>query len=100
MRGKKRKETICCAYRDNSIMDDQIRIHRAARADVRVRLGDAVTIRPEPNVKYASSLRVTPFEDTMPDAKGLDLKEDFLLPYFEGKFRPVRTRRCSPAPPE
>ena len=58
------------AYRDNSVSDDQIRLHRVARGDIRVRLGDVVQVRPEPNAKYASSVKILPFEDTLDDFKG------------------------------
>ena len=89
IRGKKRKETMCCAYRDNTVTDNEIRMNRGTRSDLRVRLGDAVNIRPETNVKYATSVKVQPFDDTVEGFTG-DLKEDVLAPYFEGKYRPVR----------
>jgi transitional endoplasmic reticulum ATPase len=88
IRGKKRKETMCCAYRDDTVTDNEIRMNRVTRSNLRVRLGDPVNIRTESNVKYAASVKVQPFEDTLEGFKG-DLKEDVLTPYFEGKFRPV-----------
>ena len=91
IRGKKRKETMCCAYRDNTVTDNEIRMNRATRSDLRVRLGDAVNIRPETNVKYATSVKVQAFDDTVEGFEG-DIKADVLAPYFEGKYRPVSPR--------
>ena len=79
---------MCCAYRDDTVTDNEIRMNRVTRSNLRVRLGDPVNIRTESNVKYAASVKVQPFEDTLEGFKG-DLKEDVLTPYFEGKFRPV-----------
>lgn len=36
----------------------EIRMGRGVRGDLRVRLGDAVTVRAEPNVKYATNVKV------------------------------------------
>ena len=82
---------MCCAYRDNTVTDNEIRMNRATRSDLRVRLGDAVNIRPETNVKYATSVKVQAFDDTVEGFEG-DIKADVLAPYFEGKYRPVSPR--------
>ncbi|KAL7565056.1 hypothetical protein ACA910_005070 [Epithemia clementina (nom. ined.)] len=57
-----------------------------------VRAGDTVTIVPAPNVKFGKSVLILPYEDSLAQA-GIDniedanLFEDYIKPYFEGKFR-------------
>jgi len=96
LRGKKRKETLCCAYRDNTLTENEIRIGRAARGDLRVRLGDTVSVKAKADVKYASAVKVAVFEDTLPPGESKEkvlesLEDDKLIPYFEGKFRPLHS---------
>ena len=78
----------------------QIRVGRAARADLRVRLGDAVHVRAAPAVKYATAVKVAAFADTLGGggggaaaaaaaAEAGDLEAAKLAPYFEGKYRPL-----------
>lgn len=55
----------------------------------RVRLGDLVTINPLPDVKFAKSVTVQPFQDSMEGLKG-DIFDVFVKPYFAGNFRPLR----------
>uniref|UniRef100_A0A7S2R482 Vesicle-fusing ATPase n=1 Tax=Rhizochromulina marina TaxID=1034831 RepID=A0A7S2R482_9STRA len=88
VRGKKGKLTLRCAFRDDSAGDLAVRLDRRTRGALRVRLGDVVHVRPQANVKYASSIKVVPFADTMEGFDG-DLKADLLEPFFRGKYRPL-----------
>jgi len=88
LRGKKRREVLCNAYHDENAPDDRIRVPKAARTDIRVRLGDIINVRAEPDVKYGTFVKITPFADSVVGYTG-DLKEDYLIPYFEGKYRPL-----------
>ena len=48
-----------------------------------------VTVNPLPDVKFAKSIVVQPFQDTMEGLKG-DIFDVFVKPYFVGNFRPLR----------
>jgi hypothetical protein len=51
----------------------------------RLRLGDTVTIEALPDIKYAKSVSVAPFQDTIEGLSG-DLFDVFVKPYFSNKF--------------
>lgn len=55
----------------------------------RLRLGDTVTIEALPDIKYAKSVSVAPFQDTIEGLSG-DLFDVFVKPYFSNKFRPLK----------
>ena len=42
--GKKRKDTVCIVLADDSVEDAKIRINKVVRKNLRVRLGDVVSI--------------------------------------------------------
>jgi len=63
-----------------------------AMKNAAVRAGDAVTVVPAPNVKFGKAILVLPYEDSLSLAgvanpEDANLFEDYLKPYFEGKFR-------------
>ena len=51
-----------------------------------MRLGDTVTIEALPDIKYAKSVSVAPFQDTMEGLSG----DVFVKPYFSNKFLPLK----------
>lgn len=55
----------------------------------RIRLGDTVSITALPDIKFAKTVQVLPFKDTVEGISG-DLKDVYVTPYFEGKCRPLR----------
>lgn len=55
----------------------------------RVRLGDFISINAQPDIKFAKSITVQPFADTIEGISG-DIFDVYVKPYFKGKFRPVR----------
>jgi len=57
-----------------------------------VRAGDAVTVAPAPDVKFGKTVLILPYSDSLDSAGVKDSEEakvfdDYLRPYFEGKFR-------------
>mmetsp|Transcript_16026 Transcript_16026/g.30244 ORF Transcript_16026/g.30244 Transcript_16026/m.30244 type:complete len:934 (-) Transcript_16026:45-2846(-) len=57
-----------------------------------VRAGDAVKVTPAPDVKFGKNVLILPFADSMEslsedEAAKLNVFEDYIRPYFEGKFR-------------
>jgi len=88
LKGKKRKETICVALSDDDLPDEKIRINRCVRKNLRVRLGDVVSIQACPDVKYGSKIHVLPIDDTVEGITG-NIFEVYLKPYFLEAYRPV-----------
>jgi len=88
LKGKKRKETICVALSDEECTDEKIRINRCVRKNLRVRLGDVISIQPCADVKYGTKIHVLPIDDTVEGITG-NLFDVYLKPYFLEAYRPV-----------
>lgn len=89
VKGKKRKDTVLIVIADEELEDGVARINRVARNNLRVRLGDVITIHPLPDIKYAKRISCLPIADTIEGLTG-DLFEVYLKPYFVEAYRPVR----------
>lgn len=68
---------------------EKIRMNRVVRNNLRVRIGDVVSIHQCPDVPYAKRIHVLPIDDTVEGLSG-SLFETFLQPYFLEAYRPVR----------
>ena len=69
-----------------------IQMNRIMRKNLRVRLGDVVTLRPFPegqDVPYGARVHILPVDDTVEGLTG-DIFTVFLQPYFAGAYRPIR----------
>ena len=90
LKGKKGKETICYCLPDNSglLNDDKIRIGKVARNNLRIRLGDPVSIHKCQTILIGNSVHILPFEDTIEGISD-NLAKTFLIPYFRDAYRPV-----------
>eukprot|EP00179_Madagascaria_erythrocladioides_P005413 CAMPEP_0198317306 /NCGR_PEP_ID=MMETSP1450-20131203/6815_1 /TAXON_ID=753684 ORGANISM="Madagascaria erythrocladiodes, Strain CCMP3234" /NCGR_SAMPLE_ID=MMETSP1450 /ASSEMBLY_ACC=CAM_ASM_001115 /LENGTH=812 /DNA_ID=CAMNT_0044020495 /DNA_START=79 /DNA_END=2517 /DNA_ORIENTATION=+ len=89
LKGKKRRDTVCIVLADDTCEDGKVRMNRVVRNNIRVRLGDVVSIHQCPDVKYGKRIHVLPFEDTIEGLTG-SLFDAFLKPYFLEAYRPVR----------
>ena len=89
VKGKKRKDTVLIVLIDDELEDGACRINRVVRNNLRIRLGDLVTIHPCPDIKYATRISVLPIADTIEGITG-NLFDVFLKPYFVEAYRPVR----------
>ncbi|KAL6937766.1 AAA ATPase cdc48 [Hanseniaspora osmophila] len=89
VKGKKRKDTVLIVLIDDELEDGMCRVNRVVRNNLRIRLGDVVTIHPCPDIKYASRISVLPIADTIEGLSG-NLFDVFLKPYFVEAYRPVR----------
>ncbi|KAK6152380.1 hypothetical protein DH2020_015015 [Rehmannia glutinosa] len=65
IKGKKRKDTVCLTLADETCDQPKIRMNKVVRNNLRVRLGDVVSVHQCPDVKYGK-------------------------PYFLEAYRPVR----------
>jgi len=57
-----------------------------------IRAGDAVKVTPAPDVKFGKNVLILPYADSLASAgvetgEEANIFEDYLRPYFEGKFR-------------
>ncbi|KAK3538817.1 hypothetical protein QTP86_015944 [Hemibagrus guttatus] len=89
LKGKKRRETVCIVLSDDSCSDEKVRMNRVVRNNLRVRLGDVISIQPCPDVKYGKRIHVLPIDDTVEGITG-NLFEVYLKPYFLEAYRPIR----------
>jgi transitional endoplasmic reticulum ATPase len=88
LKGKKRKETVCIVLSDDTVSNEKIRMNRVVRNNLRVRLGDVVSVSPCPDVKYGKRIHVLPIDDTVEGLTG-SLFEVYLKPYFLEAYRPI-----------
>jgi transitional endoplasmic reticulum ATPase len=88
--GKKRKETVCIALltEDPEQKDDEIRTNKTIRRNLRIRMGDTVSVHATecPN---GAKIHVLPFADSVEGLTG-NITQTYLIPYFKDCYRPVR----------
>ena len=89
LRGKKRHDTLCIALVDPKLEDSKIRLNKVVRKNLRVRLGDIVTIKPAQDVPNLTKVHILPIDDTIEGITG-DLAQTYLIPYFRDAYRPVK----------
>lgn len=89
VKGKKRKDTVLIVLPDEELEDGMARINRVVRNNLRVRLGDVLTLHPCPDIKYAKRISCLPIADTVEGLTG-SLFDVYLKPYFLESYRPVR----------
>ena len=70
--------------------DKCVYINKVVRRNLRVRIGDVISIHPVPNdVPNATKVHVLPFADTIENITG-DITSTYLIPYFKDTFRPIK----------
>ncbi|XP_050376415.1 cell division control protein 48 homolog E-like [Argentina anserina] len=89
IKGKKRKDTVCIVLADELCEEPKIRMNKVVRANLRVRLGDVVSVHTCPDVKYGKRVHILPIDDTIEGVTG-SLFDAYLKPYFLESYRPVR----------
>jgi len=89
LKGKRRRDTVCIVLADEGVDENKIRMNKVIRTNLRVRLGDIVSVHQCPDVKYGKRIHVLPIDDTIEGLTG-NLFETFLKPYFLEAYRPVR----------
>jgi len=88
LKGKKRKETVCIVLSDDTVSNDRIRMNRVVRNNLRVRLGDVVSVSACSDIKYGKRIHVLPIDDTIEGLTG-NWFEVYLKPYFLEAYRPI-----------
>lgn len=88
IKGPKRRETVCIVLIEDNTANERIRMNRCIRNNLRVRLGDLVSVQACPDVKYGKRIHVLPIDDTVEGITG-SLFDNYLKPYFQEAYRPV-----------
>lgn len=75
-----------------SVLDGALTVGMTADAmkNAGVRAGDAVKVTQAPDVKFGKNVLILPYldsVDSIDDFEDCDLFEDYIRPYFDGKFR-------------
>ncbi len=78
---------ICLS--DDNTEEIKIRLNKVARNNLRVKLGDMVTVHQCADIKYGKRIHILPFDDTIEGLTG-NLFDVYIKPYFLEAFRPVR----------
>lgn len=92
LKGKKRKDTICLALNPDDgdeLEDGKIRMNKVVRNNLRVRLGDVISIHPFSDVPNGERVHILPIDDTIEGVTG-NLTQTYLIPYFKDCYRPLR----------
>jgi transitional endoplasmic reticulum ATPase len=89
IKGKKKRETVCIVIADENTEDGKIRMNKVVRNNLRVKMGDIVSLHSAGEVKYGKAVHILPFEDSIQGITG-NIFETYLKPYFTEAYRPVR----------
>ncbi|KDO34615.1 cell division cycle protein 48 [Saprolegnia parasitica CBS 223.65] len=89
IKGKLGHESVCIVLQDDNCEEGNIRMNRVVRKNLRVRLGDLVSIHACGDVPYGKRIHVLPIDDTIEGVTG-NLFEVYLKPYFLEAYRPVK----------
>jgi transitional endoplasmic reticulum ATPase len=70
IQGKKRKDTICIVLADESCEEPKVCMNKVVRQNLRVRLGDVVSVHQCQDVKYGKRVHILPIDDTVEGITG------------------------------
>ena len=62
---------VCIVLSDDDCPNEKIRMNRVVRNNLRLRMGDVVSIHPCPDVPYGKRIHVLPIDDTVEGLTGL-----------------------------
>ena len=89
LKGKRKRDTVCIVLSDDSVPNEKIRMNRVVRSNLRVRIGDIVSVHACPDVQYGRRIHVLPIDDSVEGVTG-NLFEVYLKPYFLEAYRPLK----------
>jgi len=93
IKGKRGKSTVAAvAMISQSSEGGKMAMSADAMKNAGVRAGDFVTVVPAPNVKFGKAVLILPYKESLESAgvssaNEANVFEDYLQPYFEGRFR-------------
>lgn len=90
LKGKRLKNTIAIVNADDSIKEASISMNKSVRKCLRLRLGDTVSMEAKTDIKYAKTVEILPFQDTIGSFDMEQVFDEIIKPHFAGKYRPLR----------
>ncbi len=88
VKGKRRNKTLLIAVKDNKLAPTKVAANKVSRANLKVKLGDVVTVTPAESVPDLTKIHVLPYQDTIEGLTG-DIVQTYLIPYFKDVSRPL-----------
>jgi transitional endoplasmic reticulum ATPase len=88
MRGKKQRKSCAVVLSDDTCTEGKVRMNKVLRKNLRIHLGDQVSVHQCKDIKYGQRVHILPIDDTVEGLTG-DLFEMYLKPYFLESYRPV-----------
>lgn len=79
IKGKKGHETVCIVLTDETCEDANVRMNKVVRKNLRIRLGDVVSVNSCGDVPYGKRVHVLPLDDTIEGVTG-NLFDVYLKP--------------------
>lgn len=77
---------MCIALADETCEAPKIRVNKVVRSNLRVRLGDVVSVHQCPDVKYGKRVHILPIDDTIEGVTGnlfdAYLKREYLITFI------------------
>ncbi|KAJ1343966.1 transitional endoplasmic reticulum ATPase [Batrachochytrium salamandrivorans] len=89
LKGKMRRDTVLIVLADDEVENSKIRINKVVRSNLRVRLGDVISVHPCVDIKNGARIHVLPIDDTIEGLTG-NIFDIYLKPYFLEAYRPIR----------
>jgi len=89
IKGKKGKDTVCIVLVADECDNANIKMNKVVRKNLRVRLGDLVSVAAKEDVQYCKKVHILPLDDTIEGVSG-NLFDVYLRPYFLEAYRPIR----------
>ncbi|KAL9381151.1 hypothetical protein Peur_026808 [Populus x canadensis] len=86
IKGKKRRDTVCIALADDRCDQPKILMNKVVRSNLRVRLGDMVSVQLCHNLQSGKRVHILPLDDTVDGLSG-SLFDAYLKPYFKDSHR-------------
>jgi len=84
--GKKRRDTVLICLSSDDVEEGRIQMNKVARNNLRVKLGDLVSVHQCLDIKYGKRVHILPFDDSIEGLSG-NIFDVYLKPYFlEGNF--------------
>jgi transitional endoplasmic reticulum ATPase len=89
LKGKKHRDTLCIVMSDDLVEEHRIRINKVVRKNLRVCIGDVITVNQCSDIAFGKRVHILPIENDI-DGFGENIFDIFLKPYFLERYRPVR----------
>ena len=70
LKGKRRRTTLCIAIPDDACDEHRMKVNRAVRSNLRVRVADVVSVHSCHDAKFGRRVHVLPVDDTVEGITG------------------------------